>query len=113
MQNEYGWTAKDIFKKNNENAKTKKTPMSVTLSNAKAKLLSSEEINKKKEKEKRSSWFSDERNALMIVASLVATMAFQAGLTPPFTDEKDKELDVDLYKQFVIANTIGMVLEYG
>ncbi|KAK4432844.1 hypothetical protein Salat_1046600 [Sesamum alatum] len=49
------------------------------------KRLSSQETRTKKPvvKPKSTDWLGRKRSALMVVASLIATVAFQAGLTPP------------------------------
>ncbi|KAL0345055.1 UNVERIFIED_CONTAM: Ankyrin repeat-containing protein BDA1 [Sesamum radiatum] len=49
------------------------------------KRLSSQETRTKKPvvKKKSTDWLGRKRSALMVVASLIATVAFQAGLTPP------------------------------
>ncbi|CAK7352858.1 unnamed protein product [Dovyalis caffra] len=36
-----------------------------------------------KNRERKKNWLEERRNALMVVASLIATMAFQAGISPP------------------------------
>lgn len=50
-----------------------------------AKRLSSHQKSSKKPKpkHKHTDWLASKRSALMVVASLIATVAFQAGLTPP------------------------------
>lgn len=50
-----------------------------------AKRLSSHQKSSKKPipKHKHTDWLGRKRSALMVVASLIATVAFQAGLTPP------------------------------
>ncbi|XP_052180919.1 ankyrin repeat-containing protein ITN1-like [Diospyros lotus] len=50
---------------------------------------------------------SKRQNTLMVVASLLATMAFQAGQTPP-----DGEA-TGAYQEFIVANTIGYVASLG
>ncbi|GAA0185263.1 phosphatase modulator [Lithospermum erythrorhizon] len=45
------------------------------------------------------------RNSLMVVASLIATMAFQAGVNPPSGFKPDS----GLYNVFVVSNTIGFL----
>ncbi|CAL5443080.1 unnamed protein product [Camellia sinensis] len=63
-------------------------------------------------------WISKKREALMIVASLIATMAFQAGVSPPGGVRQDDSdghragtavMTPYLYPYFLRANTIGLV----
>ncbi|GMQ02463.1 hypothetical protein CsSME_00048679 [Camellia sinensis var. sinensis] len=66
-------------------------------------------------------WISKKREALMIVASLIATMAFQAGVSPPggvWQDDSNGHRAgeavmaynyKDSYPYFLRANTIGLV----
>ncbi|CAL5438467.1 unnamed protein product [Camellia sinensis] len=63
-------------------------------------------------------WISKKREALMIVASLIATMAFQAGVSPPGGVRQDDSdghiagkavMTPVLYPYFLRANTIGLV----
>ncbi|XP_057248666.1 uncharacterized protein LOC130590385 [Beta vulgaris subsp. vulgaris] len=81
------------------------------------------------QKPKKSSrdWLDKQRTALMVVSSLIATMAFQAGINPPggvWQDDKDghkagtsimahvkkeSQLDLGIYNVFFITNTVGLV----
>ncbi|XP_076944607.1 uncharacterized protein LOC143615346 [Bidens hawaiensis] len=70
-------------------------------------------------------WLDKKRNTLMVVASLIATMAFQAGLNPPGGVWQDDDLTTDppkkagyavmahdyqiAYHTFLISNTVGFV----
>ncbi|KAL8242837.1 hypothetical protein R6Q59_013139 [Mikania micrantha] len=69
-------------------------------------------------------WLDRKRNSLMVVASLIATMAFQAGISPPSgvwqdyttTDPLHKvglavmpSINLTLYHVFLICNTVGFV----
>ncbi|KMT18066.1 hypothetical protein BVRB_2g032580 [Beta vulgaris subsp. vulgaris] len=75
-------------------------------------------------RESRTNWLEKQRTALMVVSSLIATMAFQAGINPPggvWQDEKDGSNDhlpgtsimatynPIRYKFFLDSNTIGLV----
>ncbi|XP_075106680.1 uncharacterized protein LOC142179605 [Nicotiana tabacum] len=77
------------------------------------------------EKLQRDDWIERKRNTLMIVASLIATMAFQAGLNPPSgvwqEDLQGYEANHTAgssvmadkfpngYRRYLIANTIGFM----
>ncbi|XP_076888512.1 uncharacterized protein LOC143538961 isoform X1 [Bidens hawaiensis] len=70
-------------------------------------------------------WIDKKRNALMVVASLIATMAFQAGIKTPGGVWQDDDLTVDppkkagyavmandyqiAYHTFLISNTVGFI----
>ncbi|KAL2517920.1 Ankyrin repeat family protein [Abeliophyllum distichum] len=68
-------------------------------------------------------WLTKKRDAIMVVAILIATMAFQAGVTPPggvwqdnATDNSHKageavmaHIHPKMYKNFIRANTIAFV----
>nr|GEW89160.1 ankyrin repeat-containing domain, PGG domain protein [Tanacetum cinerariifolium] len=70
-------------------------------------------------------WLDKKRNSLMVVASLIATMAFQAGVNPPSGVWQDESPNNDplhmagyaimvsnhatLYHIFLICNTVGFV----
>ncbi|PWA45583.1 ankyrin repeat-containing domain, PGG domain protein [Artemisia annua] len=70
-------------------------------------------------------WLDRKRNSLMVVASLIATMAFQAGVNPPSgvwqgNSPKDDPFDTvgyavmaskhqNVYHIFLICNTVGFV----
>lgn len=75
-------------------------------------------------KEHYEDWLDRKRNSLMVVASLIATMAFQAGINPPSgvwqestnTDPPHEagyaimiSNHPDLYHIFLISNTVGFV----
>ncbi|XP_052182023.1 uncharacterized protein LOC127794809 [Diospyros lotus] len=80
----------------------------------KANALKASEVNQ-------AEWLSKKRDALMVVASLIATMAFQAGVSPPggfwqenSTDHRGGEAVMafnypDSYPLFLHANTIEFV----
>ncbi|PWA88981.1 ankyrin repeat-containing domain, PGG domain protein [Artemisia annua] len=66
-------------------------------------------------------WLDKKRNTLMVVASLIATMAFQAGTNPPSGVWQDTSADhragysimeynhQNLYHVFLVSNTLGFV----
>ncbi|GJS75875.1 ankyrin repeat-containing domain, PGG domain protein [Tanacetum coccineum] len=66
-------------------------------------------------------WLDKKRNTLMVVASLIATMAFQAGTNPPSGVWQDTSTDhragyyimeynhQNLYHVFLVSNTLGFV----
>ncbi|KAL2898303.1 Ankyrin repeat-containing protein BDA1 [Bienertia sinuspersici] len=64
-------------------------------------------------------WLENQRSALMVVASVIATMAFQVGINPPGGVWQDKENGNDkvgtsiwsgkAYKEVIICNTIGLI----
>ncbi|XP_076887243.1 uncharacterized protein LOC143537335 [Bidens hawaiensis] len=65
-------------------------------------------------------WLDKKRNTLMVVASLIATMAFQAGTNPPSGVWQDNSIaqagsavmvynHPRLYHTFLVCNTIGFV----
>ncbi|GJY92793.1 ankyrin repeat-containing domain, PGG domain protein [Tanacetum coccineum] len=66
-------------------------------------------------------WLDKKRNTLMVVASLIATMAFQAGTNPPSGVWQDNSTDhmagysimeynhQNLYHVFLVSNTLGFV----
>ncbi|KAL7121854.1 hypothetical protein ACP275_01G009900 [Erythranthe tilingii] len=56
---------------------------SVTLNDTDISEINKTTKNSAKKKHKHTDWLARKRNALMIVASLLATVAFQAGLSPP------------------------------
>ncbi|KAJ9538146.1 hypothetical protein OSB04_030879 [Centaurea solstitialis] len=76
-------------------------------------------------KEKREDWLDKKRNTLMVVASLIATMAFQAGTNPPSGVWQEDSHDIMkpyyagyavmaynhpiLHHVFLISNTVGFV----
>ncbi|XVF88849.1 hypothetical protein PTKIN_Ptkin19aG0083800 [Pterospermum kingtungense] len=96
-------------------------------------LVSTEETNSKKPitKHKHTDWLARKRSALMVVASLIATVAFQAAITPPggvwqadeSVDENGNPLKYPIkagtavmaysqeieYGQFMIFNTLAFL----
>ncbi|KAJ4717521.1 putative Ankyrin repeat family protein [Melia azedarach] len=52
---------------------------------------------------KEDNWLEEKRNTLMVVASLIATMAFQACVNPPSNSHSDQ------YGTFLLYNTIGFL----
>ncbi|KAK8509190.1 hypothetical protein V6N12_018276 [Hibiscus sabdariffa] len=56
---------------------------------------------------KKEDWFMRKRDSLMVVASLMATMAFEAGLTPPGGLIADRNRSY--YSQYLAANTISFI----
>ncbi|XP_076885617.1 uncharacterized protein LOC143535171 [Bidens hawaiensis] len=76
-------------------------------------------------KKKSADWLDKKRNSLMVVASLIATMAFQAAMNPPGGVWQDDDLTVDPpkkagyavmahdyyteYYTFLVSNTIGFI----
>ncbi|XP_076888520.1 uncharacterized protein LOC143538961 isoform X2 [Bidens hawaiensis] len=57
-------------------------------------------------KKKSADWLDKKRNSLMVVASLIATMAFQAVTDPPkFLDEQDDSR----HRIFLVSNTVCFV----
>ncbi|KAK9683790.1 hypothetical protein RND81_10G164600 [Saponaria officinalis] len=85
----------------------------------KAKALKAKTALKPRHKHK--TWLESQRNTLMVVASLIATMAFQVGINPPggaWQDNMDGHIagtsimaDVakDQYDRLLIYNTIGLI----
>ncbi|KAK9683803.1 hypothetical protein RND81_10G165600 [Saponaria officinalis] len=85
----------------------------------KAKALKAKTALKPRHKHK--TWLERQRNALMVVASLIATMAFQVGINPPggaWQDNMDghiagnsimADVDKDQYDRLLIYNTIGLI----
>ncbi|XP_048494748.1 ankyrin repeat-containing protein ITN1-like [Beta vulgaris subsp. vulgaris] len=81
----------------------------------------------RKPKKSSRDWLDKQRTALMVVSSLIATMAFQAGINPPggvWQDDKDghkagtsimahvkkqSQHDLGIYNVFLISNTVGLV----
>ncbi|XP_074293924.1 uncharacterized protein LOC141621126 [Silene latifolia] len=73
-----------------------------------------------KPRNKNKTWLENQRSALMVVASLIATMAFQVGISPPGGVWQDNDghnagnsvmADVvkDDYDQLLIYNTAGLI----
>ncbi|KAL9226848.1 hypothetical protein vseg_002614 [Gypsophila vaccaria] len=73
-----------------------------------------------KPRHKHQTWLENQRNALMVVASLIATMAFQVGISPPGGAWQDNDghiagnsimadLKKDQYNFLLISNTIGLI----
>ncbi|KAK9683797.1 hypothetical protein RND81_10G165200 [Saponaria officinalis] len=74
-----------------------------------------------KPRHKRKTWLESQRNALMVVASLIATMAFQVGINPPggaWQDNMDghiagnsimADVNKDQYDTLLIYNTVGLI----
>ncbi|XP_074282676.1 uncharacterized protein LOC141607216 [Silene latifolia] len=73
-----------------------------------------------KPRNKNKTWLENQRNALMVVASLIATMAFQVGINPPGGVWQDNDghnagnsvmADVvkDGYDKLLIFNTAGLI----
>ncbi|KAK9683802.1 hypothetical protein RND81_10G165500 [Saponaria officinalis] len=85
----------------------------------KAKALKAKTSLKPRHKHK--TWLERQRNALMVVASLIATMAFQVGINPPggaWQDNMDghiagnsimADVDKDQYDRLLIYSTIGLI----
>ncbi|KAK1414135.1 hypothetical protein QVD17_29876 [Tagetes erecta] len=78
----------------------------------------------KKDSKNNDDWLDKKRNTLMVVASLIATMAFQAGTNPPSgVWQEDSTVDPphkagtsvmvsnhpNLYHTFLVCNTVGFV----
>lgn len=102
-----------------------------TSSIARLQKLATISKNKQPNKHKPTDWLAKMRSALMIVASLVATVAFQAGLSPPggvwasdyVVDSKGNQVEnphyagqsvmasnlPEAYGQFLIFNTISFL----
>ncbi|KAK9683795.1 hypothetical protein RND81_10G165000 [Saponaria officinalis] len=74
-----------------------------------------------KPRDKHRTWLESQRNALMVIASLIATMAFQVGINPPggaWQDNMDghiagnsimPDVDKDQYDRLLIYNTVGLI----
>ncbi|TYI76768.1 hypothetical protein E1A91_D06G099800v1 [Gossypium mustelinum] len=65
---------------------------------------------------KKEDWLTRKRDSLMVVASLMATMSFQAGLTPPATERSHEagtsiiaDTNQSYYSQYLAANTISFM----
>ena len=158
-QNEDGFTALDLLSPNESNVKEKEIVESLRrmgaihakdkpLSNRQLKtvrtkiLTSSSTSNQtntvskpKKSKDRKrfvnshANWVERKRDTLMLVASLLATMAFQAGVNPPSGVWQDPppsgsssnnsdhkagfsimaDNDASLYSSFIISNTVGFL----
>ncbi|KAI8021466.1 Ankyrin repeat-containing protein [Camellia lanceoleosa] len=109
--NNYGYTTYDIVMEIEENTE-ELTKIKATFRKVKAM----------KEKDlSQGAWLSKKRDILMVVASLIATMAFQAGLNPPGGFWPDNTPPhrageaimaynyPNTYPYFIRANTIGFV----
>lgn len=98
--NHKGFTASDLLAQSNSGSQEKTTVVSTQLNEAvvpenctmskRSRGLSSHRGNRasggynwKKHFKKQNSWVERMRNSLMVVATLTATMTFQAGLNPP------------------------------
>ncbi|KAH9616959.1 hypothetical protein KSS87_019815, partial [Heliosperma pusillum] len=73
-----------------------------------------------KPRNKNKTWLENQRNALMVVASLIATMAFQVGISPPGGVWQDNighnagnsvmaDVVKDDYDRLLIFNTAGLI----
>ncbi|KAK9060611.1 hypothetical protein SSX86_021317 [Deinandra increscens subsp. villosa] len=74
----------------------------------------------KKDSKNNEDWLDKKRNTLMVVSSLIATMAFQAGTNPPSGVWQDNSIGQagyavmvynhpKLYHTFLVCNTVGFV----
>ncbi|XP_074267710.1 uncharacterized protein LOC141591269 [Silene latifolia] len=97
--NKSGLTALDCLAQNGRSPEDKEIRQ--TLKRAKA--LKAKAMEKQKNKDGK--WLNKQRNTLMVVATVIATMAFQFGVNP---DLKDKISDYG-YKNLTIVNTISLV----
>ncbi|KAL8152304.1 hypothetical protein V2J09_010064 [Rumex salicifolius] len=116
--NSKGSTPMDIFTQSHKDL-LKDYPLKTALKRYKA--LKSEAIKREKEKDRHFHWLENQRSSLMVVASLIATMAFQAGISPPGGSWQDATNNMTpgapimaqrnklYYKIFVGVNTVGLV----
>ncbi|GMG99144.1 hypothetical protein Nepgr_000984 [Nepenthes gracilis] len=79
-QNANGFTALDIFAESSKDANKDREIKNVL---QRTKFLRAVDIGDPNTWQKQTEWLETHRGALMVVASLIATMAFQAGLSPP------------------------------
>ncbi|XP_021729217.1 uncharacterized protein LOC110696245 [Chenopodium quinoa] len=113
--NTNGLTAMDMY------IQSKKDPRDggIWLALRRAKVLKAKKLLKPKKSI--SDWIDKQRTSLMLVSSLIATMAFQAGINPPGGVWQDNEnghtagtsimagIESSLYDAFLVSNTIGLV----
>ncbi|KAJ0724560.1 putative PGG domain-containing protein [Helianthus annuus] len=81
-------------------------------------------LNSEKDLKNNDDWLNNKRNTLMVVTSLLATMAFQAGTNPPSGVWQDDSTAYpphkagyavmvrnhpNLYHIFLVSNTVGFV----
>ncbi|KAI3814804.1 hypothetical protein L1987_14449 [Smallanthus sonchifolius] len=77
-------------------------------------------LHLKKDSKDDEDWLDKKRNTLMVVASLIATMAFQAGTNPPSGVWQDNSIaqagsavmvynHPNYYQTFLVSNTVGFV----
>ncbi|KAL9249455.1 Ankyrin repeat-containing protein [Drosera capensis] len=121
--NSNGMTAMDIFARGQRDTKKDREIRKILRG---AKLLRA--ANFRSNWEKHSVWLENQRSTLMVVASLIATMAYQAGLNPPGGVWQDSQSAVSgtepshtvgtsviarthayEYNMYVIVNSVGLV----
>ncbi|KAJ4717501.1 Ankyrin repeat family protein [Melia azedarach] len=98
-------SAKDIQLSANELGISKTNSLTSNENNQKQQGKGLENIH-----EKEDDWLEKKRNALMVVASLIATMAFQAGVNPPHSPWQDTFQNTKRrYGCFLFFNTAGFL----
>lgn len=121
--NSSGMTALDIFTRGQRDTKKDREIRKILRG---AKLLGA--ANFRSNWEKHTVWLENQRSTLMVVASLIATMAYQAGLNPPGGVWQDSQSAVSVtepshtvgtsviarthafeYNMYMIANTVSLV----
>ncbi|XP_021750485.1 ankyrin repeat-containing protein ITN1-like [Chenopodium quinoa] len=119
--NTNGLTAMDMYIQSKKEARDG----GIWLALRRAKVLEAKKLTKPKKSSR--DWLDKQRTALMVVSSLIATMAFQAGINPPggvWQDNNDghkagtsimahieegKQHNQGIYDAFLVSNTIGLV----
>ncbi|CAO2825999.1 unnamed protein product [Amaranthus hypochondriacus] len=119
--NTNGLTAMDIILQSRTNEEKDKE---IILCLKHAKVLTAKKILKPKKNSR--DWLEKQRSALMVVSSLIATMAFEAGINPPggvwqddgngykagtsiMSQVKEGQKGYIVYDAFLISNTIGLI----
>ncbi|CAO2826002.1 unnamed protein product [Amaranthus hypochondriacus] len=114
-------TAMDVHTENKKGV----TDNEIWKSLKRSKSLGAKEARNPKKKQP-AAWLKEQRSALMVVASLIATMAFQVGTNPPGgvwqddnQDDKDRVVphtaglsimaNYDEYNKLITSSTIGMI----
>ncbi|KAJ4957379.1 hypothetical protein NE237_024490 [Protea cynaroides] len=141
--NTYGFTALDVLLQSPRDLKDMDILMSLLQAGAmrakdgslgkktkdqiSSKPYHSKRSNSKKDPKKKGDWVRKKRNTIMVVASLIATMAFQAGVNPPGGLWQETTFDShgnlghhagssilstenpSAYDEFLVVNTVGFI----